>query len=57
MATRAEFRATGHEARWPAVVPPEVRACLDRVLATARFNCPLTGAAVVDAHVMTRVER
>jgi hypothetical protein len=51
----ADGRATRHEARWPAPVPPPVRACLEPVLARARFNCPLSGAAVIDAQLSLAV--
>jgi hypothetical protein len=44
-----------HHAPWPPSVPPELRACLDPVLAGARFNCPLSGAAVVDARLSLAV--
>ena len=45
----ADGRTIRHTAPWPASVPPALRACLDPVLAAARFNCPLSGAAIVDA--------
>jgi hypothetical protein len=48
-------RTTHHEARWPAAVSPELRRCLDPVLAGARFNCPLSGAATVDASLSLAV--
>ena len=48
-------RTIRHEAPWPASVPPELRGCLDPLLAGARFNCPLSGAAIVDARLSLAV--
>ena len=41
---RGDGKATEHRATWPADFPGTTRACLDEVLAQARFNCPLSGS-------------
>jgi len=51
----ADGRTIHHEAPWPASVSPQLRGCLDPVLARARFNCPLSGAAIVDARLSLAV--
>ncbi len=51
----ADGRVREHAADWPAALPPAAAACLDGALAGARFNCPLSGAASVEARVALRV--
>jgi hypothetical protein len=51
----ADGRTLRHEAPWPATLTPELAGCLDGVLAGARFNCPLNGAAIVDARLSLAV--
>jgi hypothetical protein len=42
---------------WPPSLPPQVAQCLDDVVRAARFNCPLSGKAEVDAGLSISVAR
>ncbi len=47
----ADGRVAQHQSTWPAVVNTAARACLDAILAKARFNCPLSGRARISAQL------
>jgi hypothetical protein len=53
----AEGAVRAHHADWPAALPAASTACLDQVLARGRFNCPLSGAASLDARLSLAVTR
>jgi hypothetical protein len=52
---RADGQATPTRVRWPAAIPRPAAACLDGVLARARFACPLSGHAEVDAYLSVSI--
>ncbi|MBI5534641.1 MAG: hypothetical protein HY898_18085 [Deltaproteobacteria bacterium] len=52
----ADGRSTRHAVQWPQLIGNDVRACMDRELAKAWFNCPLTGRAQVTAVVSIAVK-
>jgi hypothetical protein len=53
----ADGHVVSHAATWPRAIPPRVRRCLDDVLARSRFDCPITGAATIDAKLQVMVTR
>ena len=50
-AVGADGRVIRHRVQWPPAIPDKVRGCLDGVLATGRFTCPLSGASEIDARL------
>jgi hypothetical protein len=51
----ADGQVKSHTATWPRAISAGARRCLDVVLARAQFDCPLTGAATVDAKLQVFV--
>lgn len=51
----ADGRVHTADPRWPALLPPTVTECMDAALAKARFTCPLSGQAHVNASLSISV--
>jgi hypothetical protein len=53
----AEGRVVRQAVAWGEALSPELHRCLEGVLAGARFNCPLSGKAEVQAQLSLSVQR